>query len=244
MPLIRVNKTSDYTVMSNAHLREAKMSLKAKGLLSIMLSLPDEWDYSVSGLVSICKENETAIKSTLNELKSFGYLRVIKFMPNETESGRIEYVYEIYEQPQKQEGGFLGLESEKQEGDFLPLENQGQLNTNRLNIPPLKVPTGDHAKDVAEIVNHLNEKTGSSFKASTASTRKQIGARLKEGYTVEDCKRVIDDRVKEWTGTKWEQYLRPSTLFAPSKFEGYLNAAPKDKQPDDWRKEFNFYDGG
>ena len=111
-------------------------------------------------------------------------------------------------------------------------------------ITPLNPPEGKSADDIAEIVDYLNEKTGSSFKASTASTRKQIGARLKEGYTVEDCKRVIDDRVKLWKETEWEQYLRPDTLFRPSKFEGYLNAAPKEKPPDDWRKEFNFYDGG
>ena len=58
MSVFRINKTKNYTVMSNHHLREKKMSLKAKGLLSMMLSLPDDWNYSIAGLVSICKENE------------------------------------------------------------------------------------------------------------------------------------------------------------------------------------------
>ena len=66
MAVIRVNKTKNYTIMSNYHFYEKEMSLKAKGLLSLMLSLPDEWDYSINGLVSICKENETSIKSTLD----------------------------------------------------------------------------------------------------------------------------------------------------------------------------------
>ena len=74
MPVIRINKTQNYTVMSNYHLKEKDMSLKAKGLLSLILSLPDNWDYSISGLVSICKENETEIKSILKELEEFGYL--------------------------------------------------------------------------------------------------------------------------------------------------------------------------
>ena len=74
MAVIRINKTQNYTVMSNYHLKEKDMSLKAKGLLSLMLSLPDNWDYSISGLVSICKENETEIKSILKELEEFGYL--------------------------------------------------------------------------------------------------------------------------------------------------------------------------
>ena len=76
MEVIRINKTQNYIVMSNYHLKEKDMSLKAKGLLSLMLSLPDSWDYSIAGLVSICKENETEIKSILKELEEFGYLEI------------------------------------------------------------------------------------------------------------------------------------------------------------------------
>ena len=92
MAIFKVNKTKNYTVMSNRHLKEKGITLKAKGLLSIMLSLPENGDYSIDGLVSLCKENETSINSALKELKEFGYLRVDKLMPNETKTGRIEYV--------------------------------------------------------------------------------------------------------------------------------------------------------
>lgn len=132
MTVIRVNKTTDYTVMSNTHLKEKGMSLKAKGLLSLMLSLPDSWDYSIVGLCAICKENETAIKSTLSELKLFGYLVITKKKPNETASGRYEYEYNIYENPQV----YQAVEKqgiEKQGIENLPIENQAQLNTNILN---------------------------------------------------------------------------------------------------------------
>lgn len=123
--VFKINKTEDYSIISNKFLREKDMSLKAKGLLAMMLSLPDSWVYSINGLVAICKEEESAIKTTLQELKRFGYLSIDKCMPNTTQSGRIEYVYNIYEEPhQKQEGGFLPLE-------ILPLENQGQYNTNK-----------------------------------------------------------------------------------------------------------------
>lgn len=119
MSVIRVNKTKNYTVMSNEHLKDRRLSLKAKGLLSVMLSLPDTWDYSISGLVAICKESETAVKSTLDELKSCGYLVVTKKMPNETESGRIEYVYDIFEKAQ----------TEKQGVEKQGVENVRQLST-------------------------------------------------------------------------------------------------------------------
>ena len=101
--VIRVNKTKDYTVMSNYHLRDKTLSLKAKGLLSVMLALPEDWDYSIGGLVAICKENETAVTSALDELKKAGYLKVTKLMPNQTESKKIEYIYDIYEQPNEQQ---------------------------------------------------------------------------------------------------------------------------------------------
>ena len=130
MSVIRVEKTKNYTVMSNYHFKEKAMSLKAKGLLSLMLSLPDDWNYSIAGLVAICKENETAIKSTLKELQEFGYVSVEKIMPDKTESGRIEYIYNIFEKP-KQEDKKQGVEN-------LPLEiqrveNQVQSNTNKTN---------------------------------------------------------------------------------------------------------------
>ena len=108
--IVRVNKNSNYTVMSNQHLRDRRLSLKAKGLLSVVLSLPKEWDYSIAGLASISKECETSIKSALGELKANGYLEIIKRMPNETQTGRFEYEYNFYEESQKQEGKKQGVE--------------------------------------------------------------------------------------------------------------------------------------
>ena len=130
MAIFRVEHNFNYTVMSNVHFKEKEMSLKAKGLLSLMLSLPDTWDYSIAGLCSICKENETAIKAALKELQDFGYVRIDKLLPNETESGRIEYVYNVFEEPHKKQN------VEKQELENLvvenqPLENQVQLNTKK-----------------------------------------------------------------------------------------------------------------
>ena len=101
MAVVRINKTQNYTVMSNYHFQEKNMSLKAKGLLSFMLSLPDDWDCSVSALVAVCKENETAIKNTLKELQTFGYLQITKLMPDKDKNrSRIEYIYDVFELPQ------------------------------------------------------------------------------------------------------------------------------------------------
>ena len=135
--IFRVNKTSDYVVMSNRHFREKQMSLKAKGLLSEMLSLPDDWDYSIAGLAAINKESVTSIKSALAELQDFGYLIIEKFYPDKSSSGRIEYVYNVYEYPQNQVVDNQPIEKqeiEKQGVENQPLENQSVENHSQYNI--------------------------------------------------------------------------------------------------------------
>ena len=232
MAVFRINKTRDYTVMSNHHLKDRELSLKAKGLLSLMLSLPDDWDYSISGLCSICIESESAIKSALNELKKRGYLNVTKLMPNQTTTGRIEYEYNIFEQPQ------INQTTEKQGVENLCIENQAVENPPQLNTKESitkKQITKVLSKDdksiyYAEIVDYLNSAIGTQYRAETAATKKHIAARLNEGFTVDDFKTVIDKKVAEWLGTDMEKYLRPETLFG-TKFESYLNAKVKLKQP-------------
>ena len=92
--VFKIEKNKNYTIMSNYHLRDKNLSLKAKGLLSFMLSLPENWDYSLSGLIAVCKEQESSIKSTLKELKEAGYLVIEKVRG---EKGYFEYNYLIYE---------------------------------------------------------------------------------------------------------------------------------------------------
>lgn len=106
-------------MMSNHHLRDKNLSLKAKGLLSVMFSLPDSWNYSIPGLCAILKENETAVKSTIKELKATGYLIVDKKKPCKEEGrSKFEYIYNIYETPHEvsdnnnnQEAFFQGIET-------------------------------------------------------------------------------------------------------------------------------------
>lgn len=86
----------NFTVMTNYHLRDKNLSYKAKGLLSFMFSLPDDWDYSLKGLVAISKESKDAIRSILNELKYHHYLKI---EPSRSENGTFEYDYHIFKKP-------------------------------------------------------------------------------------------------------------------------------------------------
>lgn len=133
MAVFKVEKTKNFTIMSNHHLQNKNLSLKAKGLLSYMLSLPSDWDYSLAGLVANSKESKTSIRNTLNELKENYYLSVTKLYPNKTESKKIEYIYNIYEEPQI-EPDIRKQDTENQYLDFQSLENDTQINTNKQNI--------------------------------------------------------------------------------------------------------------
>ena len=98
MPVIRVERNKNYTVMSNHHLRKTDMTLKAKGLLSFMLSLPDDWDYTLKGLAYISKESIDAIREGIRELETAGYILRSRLRNEKGQLAGAEYV--IYEHPQ------------------------------------------------------------------------------------------------------------------------------------------------
>lgn len=98
MAVFRVERTRDYTVMSNHHLKNKDLSLKAKGLLSQMLSLPEKWDYTLAGLSAINRESKDAIRSAVNELEKAGYIRRRQTVDSRGKFSGNEYI--IYEQPQ------------------------------------------------------------------------------------------------------------------------------------------------
>ena len=140
MSVFRVEKNKGYTVMSNHHLRNHTLSLKAKGLLSQMLSLPDDWDYTLQGLAQINKESIDAIREAVRELERAGYIERSR---ERDERGCLRgTVYTIYEQPHTEptpEEPAQALPTldhptlEKPTLDFPTLENPTQLNTKRKN---------------------------------------------------------------------------------------------------------------
>jgi len=120
--VIRTEKTKDFTVMSNYHFRDKNISLKARGLLSTMLSLPDTWKFSIEGLAGLCKEGVDSVRSTLNELIKFGYVEKTERIRDE--KGRLRGIdYIIHEQPVSQELEGESEESEMSDAEQPELEN-------------------------------------------------------------------------------------------------------------------------
>lgn len=157
MAYFRVNKNRDYTVMSNHHLRDRNLSLRAIGLLSKMLSLPDDWDYSVPGLVAICQESKNIIQGALKELEKNGYL--VRTMTRDS-SGHIGYNYDVYEQPQHT------LPRPEKPCTVSPstvepcTEKQPQLNTNKLSTNKLSTEESKTQEKAVEpnVVNIEDQK--------------------------------------------------------------------------------------
>lgn len=208
--VIKINKTKDYSVMSNYHLRDKNLSLKAKGLLSVMLSLPDDWNYSVKGLVSICKESETAVENALKELKDNGYVVVEKITPDKTSSGRIEYEYNIYERPQQQD---LDIQEVENQGvEIQGVENHplvfDNIHTNSISSINSSIQTNSLSS-----INKLNTKElNTEYKKENSIKEKKHKYGEYQRVLLSDSeynklvnefgKSVVDDKI-----TKLDEYL-------------------------------------
>lgn len=155
MAVFRVKKTRDFTVMSNHHLRNKELSLKAKGLLSVMLSLPDEWDYSLKGLANISKEKIDAIRTGIKELEKAGYVERHQIRNDKGQIEDVEYI--IHEQPIMVEPI---LENPMLDKPFQ--ENPIQLNINKsiteeLNTDVNKYPSINHEAQEDRLIERYNK---------------------------------------------------------------------------------------
>lgn len=136
MAVVRVEKNTNYTTMCNEHLKDTNLSLKAKGLLSMMLSLPDEWHYSVKGLKALCIESINTINGILQELEENGYLLRNRIYCN----GKIsEWEYVIFESKEKKKLYLENLDIKNEDIENQDIENKDaykytkQLNTKELS---------------------------------------------------------------------------------------------------------------
>lgn len=151
MAVFRVEKTKDFTIMSNHHLRNTELSLKAKGLLSLMLSLPEDWDYTTKGLAHICKDGVDSITTALKELERHGYLTRQRLRYDNGQLGDIEYT--IHEQPVSTENTGLSPKREnprqvKPEQAKPKQAEPEQANPVQLNTNPLKTKKSKKDKSI------------------------------------------------------------------------------------------------
>ena len=135
MSVFRVEKNKNFTVMSNHHLQDKNLSLKAKGLLSLMLSLPDDWDYSLAGLERICQEATGAINRAIQELERRGY--IVRHQERDDKGRLGAIIYTIYEEPQETTENtgskpfVQNPQTDNPQTDNPHADNESQINTNK-----------------------------------------------------------------------------------------------------------------
>ena len=190
MGVIRVEKTSNYTIMSNHHLRDKSLSLKAKGLMSLMLSLPDDWDYSVAGLVAIVSEGETAVRGAIKELVNNGYL----VRERVYENGRIiDWDYTLYETPTD-----VGLPVENQQVENQEQDFSTQINKDITNIKNNKKGTGAGASSKKHPRNFSKEKLKDDLESGKdIAEQKKAEKKSPKDKFRDECLDIIDDEYSE-----------------------------------------------
>lgn len=217
MPIIHNEARERYTCIDNDALQTSTLSLKARGMLATLLSLPQDWSFNQQGLVNLCSDGLTAVRSALDELEELGYLDRSRVRDD---AGRLgEAVWTVREKPISGKPisenlilDTLKLQSNKEQSN--KLQSTNKILSGKPDCLPLKV---------SEILDYLNAKLGTSYRPSSRKTTSLVDARLKEGFTVDDFKTVIDKKCAAWMDDpKMSKYLRPETLFG-TKFEGYLN---------------------
>ncbi|API89404.1 hypothetical protein BKP56_09120 [Marinilactibacillus sp. 15R] len=238
MAIRRAKRKTNFTIISNVGLRDSSLSLKAKGLLAYMLSLPDDWVFYETELVKHSIDGKASVRSGLRELEGNGYLIKQQERSSDGKFQNVDWV--LHDEPWTDFRSTDKRSTEEPTTDKRSTENQPLLNTD--STKDLNIPNTDNTKDIMsgkpndasipyqEIITYLNEKANRNYKDTTPKTRNLIKARWKEGFSLEDFKTVVDNQVSEWQKDKyWNKFLRPETLFG-TKFEGYLNK-PKQKAP-------------
>ena len=199
MAVFRVEKNKGYTVMSNHHLRNKELSLKAKGLLSQMLSLPEDWDYTLAGLSLINREKIDAIREAVRELENAGYIQRSR---ERDEKGRLRgTTYVIYEQPPKLDLPILEkptLDNPTLEKPMLEkptLENPTQLNKELLktNLPKKEKLNTDISSTHSIPFHSLNPLPYEQDEAATPPERKRTEA--KTNSAIEIYREIIKDNI-------------------------------------------------
>ena len=210
MALIKIQRF--FGAVPNDLLNNPDISFKAKGLYAYLNSKPENWDFSIESISAQVKEGVDSVRAGIHELEKSNYLKRIK---HQNEKGFWEVDYMLFENPIAVDSS-LG---ESNEGE--PTQQYKKEYTKKEYTK--KEDNTDNG-EIQLLVNRINEIAGTAFKATNKETSGLINARLKE-YSVEDLLLVINHKAAWLKDAKMKEYYRPSTLFRPTHFENYLNAA-------------------
>lgn len=213
-------KTSNFTIIDNTCLQDISLSWKAKGLLTYLLHLPDDWTIYLNDLKNRSSDGKDSTRSGLDELIKNKYIKRKSIRLNGRFNG---YEYEVFEKPYQ-----VGkTDTEKPTSEKPTSENPTILNTKDNKL--LKEKNTNIYKDIKIFIETLNQLTGKKFK-TIKSVEENIKQLYSEGYTKEDILTVINKMCKYWINTQYKNGLTPSKLFNPNKFDEWLNLDTGEKK--------------
>lgn len=227
MSNVKRYKKNNFTITDNKLIKDDRLSWKARGIFIYLWAMPDDWNFYVEEVAKHSKDKVEALQTGLSELEKYGYLerKMTKSKGRFTGmswklSDTGDFTVKAVSRPTENSVN----------GEFRPTENPALLNTNNTNKKETlnkkntkEILSSSHSTAAHEIVDYLNSKIGTHYRATTRKTQSLIKARMNEGFTVDDFKKVIDNKSTEWgKDSKMSKYLRPETLFG-TKFESYLN---------------------
>lgn len=234
-------RASEFVTLDKTAIYDSELSFKAKGILLYLLSRPDDWQIYESEIVKHCSDGRDSVRTGLKELEEKHY--IIRTRKRD-EKGRLkEYEYIVYERPHH-----IGLSNVGKTN--IGLSNVGKPDTTNNNTTNNKstnnddnniLPDSKESDNTAsKVIEYLNAKANKRFR-ETPGNLKFINGRIKDGFELDDFKKVIDSKVSQWLDdSKMNEYLRPKTLFNTENFESYLNSAENQVQ-DEYNPYLNVY---
>lgn len=201
MNRIKVEKNKDYTIISNVFLRDKSLSLKAKGVLAMVMAMKEDWDFTINGFCKITKEGEAAIYTAIKELKDNGYCKESKIRDENKRIIGNEYTFYEIQQTKVADNQ---LNCENQDLGFLNQENQGQLNTNNNKIL-------NETKEIKEDKSSLKKEKDELFeKCWIAYNRKGSKKQAKVQWDkLDDVERNnVLPHIKAYVGSREKQYQK------------------------------------
>ncbi|PNZ27692.1 replication protein [Staphylococcus rostri] len=222
MATFRVFKESgNFVTVHKEFITDDSLSWKAKGMLLYLLSRPDDWQVYEIELQKHASDGRDSVRSGMKELQDAGYIHRRRIRDKKGQYK--EYEYQVYEQPTYVGNSHLGKTHLGNSHLGKPDTTNNNSTNNNLTNNDSNILSGNPTTyPYKDVIDYLNRQADKQYKSTTKKNRTVIRARTDEGFTLDDFKRVIDNKVSEWKGSNMEKYLRPETLFG-TKFEGYLN---------------------
>lgn len=227
MSNVKRYKKNNFTITDNKLIKDERLSWKARGIFIYLWAMPDDWNFYVDEVVKHSKDGIRALQSGLSELEKYGYLKRTMYHAEGHFGGMSWELSDTGDFPVKHKTCPTGNAVDNK---TCPTGNVPLLNTNNTNKKEIlnkkntkDILSSSHSTAAHEIVDYLNSKIGTHYRATTRKTQSLIKARMNEGFTVDDFKIVIDNKAAEWSkDERMSKYLRPQTLFGTN-FESYLN---------------------